>query len=65
MNEYIQEIIKEKIAKVHGLSDIILKNSYPLCKNEDLGVLTSGQTINREAYQIKCLMEQISGLLKK
>lgn len=64
MTDYIQGIIKEKIAKVHDLSDIILKNSYPLCKNEDLEILTSGQMINKEAYQIKCLMEQISGLLR-
>lgn len=64
MNEYIQEVIKEKISLVHEISENIMKKSYPLCRDTDIDILTSGQAINKGAYQIKCLMEQISGLLR-
>lgn len=64
MTDYIQKILQEKVAKIHEISEVILKDSYPLCRNGDIGVLTSGQSINRGAYQMKCLTEQMSGLLR-
>ena len=64
MTEYIQDILRIKVAKIHEISDLIMKESYPLCRDTDIDILTTGQMINSKAYQIKCLSEQISGLLR-
>lgn len=65
LNEYFHSIILEKINKINEESKMILKLSFPLCKSEDPKTATASQLINREAYAIKCLTEQISGFLRK
>ena len=57
-------IIEENLGKIQQFAEIILKESFSLCHNEDLFILSAGQHINREAYAIKCLIQHISGMLK-
>lgn len=62
--DYYQKIVFDKINKIHEFSDNILKNSYPLCENEDAAICSLSSVINNQAYAIKCLTEELSGILR-
>ncbi len=58
-----EEIIKEKIGKIKILTKNILKITYPFCGEETSEVSDLSEIVNQETYQIKCLLEEIEGLL--
>lgn len=64
MQPFHVDIIREKLGKIHLLSQNIMDNSYPECKNENSGLCTLAQSANKDSYHIKLLTEQISGMLR-
>lgn len=64
MQEFHIDIIREKLGKIHLFSQNIMDNSYPMCKNENGELRDLAQSANKEAYLIKVLTEQISGMLR-
>ena len=59
-----KSIAFERINKIHEHSLEILRKSFPFCRNPDSGVAVYSTEINNRAYLIKCLAQELSGLLK-
>lgn len=64
MDNYFREIALSKANKIHEYSSEILKMTLPLCKSADITIASLLTHINGQSYSIKCLSEQLSGILK-
>lgn len=60
---YQEDLIKEKIGQIHEFCNKIMQNTYPYCRTGEVEIRLLAQQTNSEAYSIKCLVNQISGLL--
>lgn len=65
MQHFQADIIRDKLAKIDQFSKIILDKTNEYCRNEDSGVSAMAQSANREAFCIKTLVNQISGLISR
>ena len=61
---YRKTLIVEKMGKIHEFSDKIMKETFEYCEDLRPEVEKLAQNINKDAYCIKTLIEQISGLLR-
>ena len=64
MNDFYQNLIFERINKINELSQEILKNSFNYCKDNATGTAYLAHSVNSNAYAIKCITQELSGLLR-
>ena len=62
--DYKTALIQEKISKIHGFCDKIMKETFHYCEDDRPEVEKLAQDNNKNAYCIKTLAEQVSGLLR-